>query len=83
MINKLLTESIFSSNPVRKAKAVGHLKRLLREPLRAKDAHAKIKKHADDEKLLSNIKHFHSTAPDSDVRPVLKKRMKELNIQGF
>ena len=78
-----LEESIFSSNPVKQAKAAGHLKRLLREPLAAKDAHHKIKKHADDPKLLAHLHHFASTSPDTDVRPVLKKRMKELSVQGF
>lgn len=83
VISKILDESIFSSNPVIRTKAAGHLKRLLREPLHAKHANEKIKKHADDPKLLADIHHFSKHAPESDVRPVLKKRMKELRIQGF
>ena len=78
-----LEESIFSSNPTKQRTAAGHLKRLLREPLRAKDAHDKIKKHADDAKLLGDIRHFSTQAPEADVRPVLKKRMKELKVAGF
>lgn len=83
ILDKNLEESIFSSNPVKRTKAAGHLKRLLREPLQAKTAHDKIKKHADDPKLLAHLHHFATQSPDADVRPVLKKRMKELSVQGF
>jgi len=82
-VKENLEESIFSSNPTKQRSAAGHLKRLLREPLRAKDAHDKIKKHADDHKLLGDIRHFSTQAPEADVRPVLKKRMKELKVAGF
>lgn len=74
---------IFSSNPVRKGKAVGHLRRMMREPLKAHEAHAKVKPHAHDEKLLNDIKHFAGKDPQVDVRPVVKKRMRELSISGF
>ena len=83
VISKILDESIFSSNPVRKSKAVGHVRRLMREPLRAADAHAKLHKHVDDPKLHADLHHFSKTSPDADVRPVVKKRMKELKVQGF
>lgn len=74
---------IFSSNPVRKGKAVGHLRRMMREPLKAHEAHAKVKAHAHDDKLLNDIKHFAGKDPNVDVRPIVKKRMRELSIQGF
>jgi hypothetical protein len=74
---------IFSSNSVRKGKAVGHLRRMMREPLRAHEAHGKVKPHAHDEKLLNDIKHFAGKDPQVDVRPLVKKRMRELQVQGF
>ena len=83
VLDKLLDESIFSSNPVRKAKAVGHVRRLMREPLRAKEASEKLKKHVDDQKLHSDISHFAEKDPHVDVRPVVKQRLKQLKVQGF
>jgi Trp operon repressor len=74
---------VFSSNPVRKGKAVGHLRRLMREPLKAHEAHDKIKPHAHDKRLLHDVKHFAGKDPHADVRPILKKRMRELKIEGF
>jgi hypothetical protein len=74
---------IFSTNPVRKGKAVGHLRRLMREPLKAGEAHDKIKPHAHDSRLLHDVKHFAGKDPHADVRPILKKRMRELKVEGF
>lgn len=83
ILRNQLEESIFSSNPAKQRAAAGHLRRLMREPLRAKDAHEKVKKHADDPKMIQHLHHLSTHAPEADVRPILKKRMKELNVQGF
>lgn len=76
-------EGIFSKNPVRAGRSVGHLRRLMREPLKAHEALGKIQDHIKDDHLHRDIKHFASKDPHVDVRPVLKKRMRELKIQGF
>jgi hypothetical protein len=77
------TGGIFSSNPVRHGRAVGHLRRLMRQPLKAHEAHEKVKPHAHDVRLLNDIKHFAGKDPHVDVRPLVKKRMRELKISGF
>jgi hypothetical protein len=74
---------IFSTNPVRKGKAVGQLRRLMREPLKAGEAHDKVKPHAPDDRLLRDIKHFAGKDPHADVRPIVRKRMRELSHKGF
>jgi hypothetical protein len=76
-------DGIFSKNPVRAGRSVGHLRRMMREPLRAHEASEKIKPHVNDDRLHHDIKHFAGKDPDVDVRPLLKKRMRELKVQGF
>jgi hypothetical protein len=77
------TGGIFSTNPVRRGKSVGHIRRLMREPLKAGEAHDKIKPHAHDTRLLHDVRHFAGKDPHADVRPIVKKRMRELKIEGF
>lgn len=79
----ILDESVFSSNPVRRSKAVGHVRRLMREPLRAHEASEKLHKHVDDPKLHAEIAHFKKLDPHTDVRPVVKGRMRQLKVEGF
>ena len=74
---------IFSSHPHKKGKSIGHIRKLMNEPLKAHEAIHKLGDHANDEKLHSTIKHFASQDPHVDVRPVVRKRMRELKVQGF
>lgn len=69
---------IFSSNPLRRDKAVGAVRKLLRQPLKAHEAHEKLIKHAHDDHLFKQIHHFKEKDPHVDVRPLVKKRMREL-----
>ena len=73
-----LEESVFSSNPAKRRQSFSRLGHLLHAPLPAKHAVAKIKKHADDPRLMQDLAHFEKHAPEIDVRPILKKRIKEL-----
>jgi hypothetical protein len=77
------TVGIHSSNPIKKDKAIGEIRKLDREKLHAHEASKKLMPHTDDSKLHKQIKSFADMAPDTDVRPVVRKRMKELKIRGF
>lgn len=74
---------IFSSNPIKKEKSVGEVRKLMRDPLKASEAHAKLTAHAFDGKLFDQIASFANMDASADVRPVVRKRMKELGIKGF
>jgi len=78
-IQDQLEESVFSSNPAKRRQAFSRLRMMLDQPLPAAKAVEKIKKYADDQKLLNDISYFAQHAPDADMRPILKKRMKELS----
>lgn len=77
------TVGIHSTNVVRKDKAVGEIRKLTKSPLAAGVASKKLLPHTDDPKLHSQIKTFAELNPSADIRPVVRKRMKELNIRGF
>lgn len=77
------TVGIHSTNPIKKDKAIGEIRKLDRDKLHAHEASKKLMAHTDDSKLHKQIKSFADMAPDTDVRPVVRKRMKELRIRGF
>jgi hypothetical protein len=77
------THGLFSMHPHRREKAIGGIKKLLRDPLRAHEASAKLSPHIPDPKLMDHINHFKNIDPSVDVRPVVKKRLRELQVKGF
>lgn len=70
-----------STNPTRYYKALGGLKVLMRDRIAAETATDKLAKFFVDAKLFDQIESFVSKAPTADVRPLIKKRMKELNLK--
>ena len=78
------TSGIYHANPAKRAEAHRALHKILAKPVKASEASEKIKPHFDDEKLHSDIHHFAKSAPDIDVRPMVKKRMEQLRKhRGF
>ena len=75
---------IYHANPAKRQEAHRALRKIMDKPLKAHEASEKIKKHFDDERLHGDIHHFAKAAPDTDVRPLVKKRMEQLRKQrGF
>ncbi|AMQ65953.1 hypothetical protein AAY80_014 [Stenotrophomonas phage vB_SmaS-DLP_6] len=75
---------IYHPNPAKRQEAHTALRKIMNKPLKAHEASEKIKKHFDDERLHGDIHHFAKAAPDTDVRPLVKKRMEQLRKQrGF
>jgi hypothetical protein len=75
---------IYHPNPAKRMEHHRALRKILDKPLKASEASDKIKKHFDDERLHGDIHHFAKSAPDVDVRPLVKKRMEQLRKQrGF
>lgn len=70
-----------STNPTRYYKALGQLKVLMRNRIPAAGATDKLAKFFVDGKLFDQIESFVGKSPDADVRPLIKKRMKELHLK--
>lgn len=81
--NRTGTHGLFSMHPHRREKAIGGIKKLLRDPLKAHEAQEKLVQHIPDPKLMDHINHFKKLDPSVDVRPVVKKRLRELQVKGF
>lgn len=72
---------VFSSNPHRSAASVGHLRKLMNNPILAKSASRVVTKHAQDKRLLDMLDHFARHAPDADVRPIIKQFLRKHNVR--
>lgn len=72
---------IYHPNTAKRMESHRHIRKLMSKPLKANDASSKLKPHLDDERLHSDIAHFAKTAPDADMRPLVKKRMEALRKQ--
>lgn len=70
-----------SSNPTRYYKALGSLKVLMRDRIPAESATDKLARIFVDGKLFDQIQTFSVKDPDADIRPLIKKRMKELHLK--
>ena len=75
-----LEESVFSSNPARRRQAFSRLHKLMEKPLLAKDASEKVKKYCECPKLHADFDYFAKNHPENDMRPILKKRMREISL---
>lgn len=73
--------AVFSNNPVKADKARGKLRIMMRDPMPAAKSAEALASFVFDGKLLDQIKSFADKDPNVDVRPVIRKRMKELGIQ--
>lgn len=69
---------IYHPNSAKRMESHRAIRKMMEKPLKAKEASQKLKPHFDDERLHSDIGHFAKTAPDADMRPLVKKRMELL-----
>lgn len=75
---------IYHPNSAKRMESHRILRSVMNKPLKASEASAKIKDHISDTKLHSDIAHFAKSSPDTDMRPLIKKRMEQLRKQkGF
>jgi hypothetical protein len=78
------SHGIYHANPAKRAESHRAVRKLLDKPLKAHEASEKLKPHMDDAKLHTDIAHFAKASPDTDMRPIVKKRMEQLRKQrGF
>jgi hypothetical protein len=77
------TIGIHSTNPLIRDKAIGGLRIMMKEPIRAHEAAKKLSKFTDHVPLHKSIEPFSKSHPDSDVRPIVKTHMKRLGVRGF
>jgi len=71
-----------SSNPTRHAKAFGNLKKLMREPMKAKDAVKHLSKHVDHAPMFDNISDIAKDKPETDVRPLVKDHLRKAGLKN-
>lgn len=77
------TGEAFSVNPLRAQKAKGKLRAAMRGKIAAKDAKNLIKGIVEDDRLNEIIDMAIKHSPESDVRPAIRVRMKQLGVPLF
>ena len=57
------------------------LRKVLRRPIKAKDAEKVMSQHIGDDELYDEFYELEKDDPNQDVRPLIRNRMKELGIK--